>query len=226
MHGRMRGIMAIEIYSIRESSAGRSAVSRAKRIAEIGYDTFAQRHSANQEGFAAWMQASSRKQEQGGEKEMRRDAQQNAAGESPETDGAERPEASRIYEAVMAGKGNPLYQMRTASNVPYGHLAKDGVIVYNGIVFTCDEQSNSICLGNMEDKSQVITVALSGGGYLKVNRKNIGDLSRAAGMFSPKDLNLIMRAIIQDTKIQSMQKEIDDMKNSIGTDRVRVAASR
>ena len=36
-------------------------------------------------------------------------------------------------------------------------------------------------------------------------------------MFSPEDLNLIMRAIAQDTKIQSVKKEIDDMENSIGS---------
>ncbi len=128
-----------------------------------------------------------------------------------------RAEAAKIYEAAAAGKGNPISQMRTAPKVPYGHLAKDGVITYNGVVFVCDERTNSICLGNMEDKSQVITVTLSGGGHLKVNRNNIGDLAKAAGMFSPKDLNLIMRAIAQDTKIQSVKKEIDDMENSIGS---------
>lgn len=37
-------------------------------------------------------------------------------------------------------------------------------------------------------------------------------------MFSPRDLNLIMRAIAQDTKIQSMKKELDDMENSIGNE--------
>ena len=129
----------------------------------------------------------------------------------------QRSEASKIYEAAVAGKENPINSLRSASKVPYGYLAKDGVITYNGVTFVCDERTNSICLGNMEDKSQVITVTLSGGGHLKVNRSNIGDLAKAAGMFSPEDLNLIMRAIAQDTKIQSVEKEIDDMENGIGS---------
>lgn len=131
--------------------------------------------------------------------------------------GGHRSQAAKIYEAAAAGKANPIGSMRQVPKVPYGHLAKDGVIEYNGVVFVCDEKTNSICLGDMTDKSQVITVTLSGGGHLKVNRKNIGDLAKAVGMFSPEDLNLIMRAIAQDTKIQSVKKEIDDMENSIGS---------
>lgn len=131
--------------------------------------------------------------------------------------GGHRSQAVKIYQAAAAGKANPINSMRQVPKVPYGHLAKDGVIEYNGVIFVCDEKTNSICLGNMEDKSQVITVTLSGGGHLKVNRKNIGDLAKAVGMFSPEDLNLIMRAIAQDTKIQSVKKEIDDMENSIGS---------
>lgn len=142
----------------------------------------------------------------------------DAAGmEAERTDSERRSEAAKIYEAVKAGKENPISSMRVAPKVPYGHLAKDGVITYNGVTFVCDERTNSICLGNVDDKSQVITVTLSGGGHLKVNRNNIGDLSKAVGMFSPEDLNLIMRAIAQDTKIQSVKKEINDMENSIGS---------
>lgn len=145
------------------------------------------------------------------------DEEKAGTAETEKAGSGRRSEASKIYEAATAGKANPISAFRSAPKVPYGHLAKDGVITYNGVTFVCDERTNSICLGNMEDKSQVITVTLSGGGHLKVNRKNIGELSRAAGMFSPEDLNLIMRAIAQDTKIQSVKKEIDDMENSIGS---------
>ena len=91
-------------------------------------------------------------------------------------------------------------------------LAQDGVITYNGVTFVCDERTNSICLGDMSDKSKVLNIALSGGGCLKVNRDNIGDLSACVGMFSPEDLNLIMRAIAQDTKAQEMLLEKEDME--------------
>ena len=43
-----------------------------------------------------------------------------------------------------------------------------------------------------------------------VNRDNLGDLAKAIGMFSPEDVNLIMRAITLDAKIQQMQYQIDE----------------
>ena len=131
----------------------------------------------------------------------------------------EKAEAKRIYEAVSAGKKPTLEISHKNSNVPYGELAQDGVITYNGVTFVCDERTNSICLGDMSDKSKVLNIALSGGGCLKVNRDNIGDLSACVGMFSPEDLNLIMRAIAQDTKAQEMQLEKEDMEGDPLRDR-------
>ena len=90
------------------------------------------------------------------------------------------------------------------------------MITYNGVTFVCDEKTNSICLGDMTDKKNVLNIPLSGGGHLKVNRDNLGDLSKAIGMFSPEDVNRILRAIALDTKLQSMQQELDEMENSIG----------
>lgn len=134
-----------------------------------------------------------------------------------ETEGTtDRSEAVKVYEEAFKGGPNPLENLRQAPKVPYGHLAKDGVIIYNGVLFTCDERSNSICLGDVSDPKKVINVTLSGGGHLKVNRDSLGQLSKAIGMFSPEDVNLIMRAIHQDTKVQSMQKEIEDLEASVG----------
>lgn len=194
--------MRLGIYDTGMDSAG------SRRLSGMNYKDAARTENS------LWTQVSSRIYALAGE-----------AGEEAETEKAEvekadsgkRSEAVKIYEAATAGRANPVSGFRSAPKVPYGYLAKDGVITYNGVTFVCDERTNSICLGNVEDKSQVITVALSGGGHLKVNRKNIGELSRAAGMFSPEDLNLIMRAIAQDTKIQSVKKEIDDMESSIGS---------
>ena len=97
--------------------------------------------------------------------------------------------------------------------VPYGAMAKDGIIKYKGVIFTCDYENNRICLGDVSDKNKCINIALSGGGSLVVNRENLGDLSRAIGMFSPEDVNLILRALARDKQIQKMQHEIDDMEN-------------
>lgn len=128
----------------------------------------------------------------------------------------DRGEALKIYEAAAKGGENPIKNLISAPKVPYGHMAEGGVIIYNGVLFTCDERSNSICLGDVSDPKQVINITLSGGGHLKVNRANIDQLSKAIGMFSPEDVNLIMRAIHQDTKLQSMQKEIEDMEAGVG----------
>lgn len=129
---------------------------------------------------------------------------------------ADRSEAAKICEAALKGGENPISNIRTAPKVPYGYLAKDGVITYNGIQFTCDEKTNSICLGDVTDPKKVINIALSGGGHLKVNRANLGQLSKAIGMFSPEDVNLILRAIHLDTKLQSIQKEVDDLEANVG----------
>ena len=54
---------------------------------------------------------------------------------------------------------------------------RDGAdIIYKGVCFVCNEEDNSISLGDMSDPSKVITIPLSGGGTLKVNRvvSNLG----------------------------------------------------
>ena len=95
-------------------------------------------------------------------------------------------------------------------------LAKDGVIEYNGVVFACDTEHNAISLGDVSDKSKVITVRLSGGGTLYVNRENIGDLSQAMGMFSPEDVNCILRALADDAKVQKTEEEIEEAGMHVG----------
>lgn len=162
---------------------------------------------ASSVGNTAWTVLGSRVQEleDAGSHEKK-----DSEGEAPQ-----RPEAQRIYEAAVSGKENPI-ALRQPSKVPYGYLAKDGVIEYNGVCFVCDEKTNSICLGDMTDEKQVLNIPLSGGGHLKVNRANIGQLSQAIGMFCPEDVNLIMRAIAQDNKIQSVKEEIKDEEASVG----------
>ena len=105
------------------------------------------------------------------------------------------------------------FKLETA---PYSGMAENGIIRYKGVVFTCDTENNRLCLGDTTDLKKCINIPLSGGGSLLVNRDNLGDLSRAIGMFSPEDVNRIMQAIAQDTKVQQMQKALDDEKNSIG----------
>ena len=115
---------------------------------------------------------------------------------------------SNIKEVLVARTGGTL-------DVPYGYLAKNGVIEYNGVIFVCDEIHNAICLGDMTDESKVLNIPLSEGGCLKVNRDNISDLAKAISMFSPEDIKRIMEAIATDAKCQQMQQEMDETLNSI-----------
>ena len=115
---------------------------------------------------------------------------------------------ANIKEVLVARTGGTL-------DVPYGYLAKNGVIEYNGVIFVCDEIHNAICLGDMTDESKVLNIPLSEGGCLKVNRDNLNDLAKAISMFSPEDIKRIMEAIATDAKCQQMQQEMDETLNSI-----------
>lgn len=102
--------------------------------------------------------------------------------------------------------------------VPYGEMAEDGVIEYNGVVFVCDYDHNRLTLGDTSNEKDCINIPLSGGGSLLVNRNNIDALSKTIGMFSPEDVNRILRALAQDKKIREMKKELDDMENGDDVD--------
>lgn len=116
-------------------------------------------------------------------------------------------QSSRTDKASFSVKNNE-------KTCPYSHLAKDDVISYNGVTFMCDYKHNAITLGDVEsDPKKVLTISMAGGGCLKVNVDNLGDLSRAAGMFSPTDLNAILRAIQIYKHCTSKLDEIEDEKN-------------
>lgn len=109
------------------------------------------------------------------------------------------------------GENSLLETRKAAKNgVPYYYLAKDDKIEYNGVTFICDTKRKAICLGDVSDMSKCLKIGLSGGGFLIVNRDNLGDLAKAIGMFSPEDVNIILRAIAQDAKIRQVQQQIDE----------------
>lgn len=97
--------------------------------------------------------------------------------------------------------------------VPYGEYMENGRIVYNGVTFTCNEREHSICLGDMSDPRKVVTIPLSGGGILKVNRNEIGSLGKAMGMFSAEDVGNILRALEEDKQIQANRFAIEEEEN-------------
>lgn len=95
---------------------------------------------------------------------------------------------------------------------PYGHLAENGMITYNGVTFICDAEKSRLCLGDVSDKKNCLNIELSGGGLLVVNRDHLGALSDALDMFKPEDINRIVTAVMKDKKIREMRGEIEDDK--------------
>ena len=103
-------------------------------------------------------------------------------------------------------------------NCPYAEMIdpETGVISYNGVVFVPDSQKNAICLGDMSNEDNILTIPLSKGGSLRVNRNNIDQLGKAIDMFSPEDIRRIMEAISLDAKVQKEKAEIEESKFEIG----------
>lgn len=122
-----------------------------------------------------------------------------------------------LAEETSSTLHTPFDRYDGKKHAPYYEMAdENGVICYNGVTFVCDDAHGALCLGDMSDKSDVLSIPLSGGGCLKVNRNNKGDLAKAIGMFSPEDIRRIMVALAQDNKIQQMKNEIEDDESSLG----------
>ena len=100
----------------------------------------------------------------------------------------------------------------TKKTCPYSHMAKNGVIDYKGVQFVCDYRTNSICLGDVSNPKKVLNISLPSGGNLKVNVENLKDLNKAAGMFSPADLNAIMKAISEYNHCTKKLNELEEEK--------------
>lgn len=101
--------------------------------------------------------------------------------------------------------------MDKGNRAPYSLMAdENGIVKYKGVEFRCDYENNRLCLGDVSNPKNCITVSLEKGGCLVFNRNNTDDLVRAIGMFSPEDVNRIMRAIAEDAKIRQVKLQIED----------------
>lgn len=123
-----------------------------------------------------------------------------------------------INKTEKAGRNSitPVDKLKGVKGTPYSYLAdENGIIEYNGIIFTTDYEKNAICLGDMGNEDDIITVCLSNGGSLRVNRSNTGDLGKAISMFTPEDINRIMSALAEDTHCRRKLNEIEEEKSKI-----------
>ena len=98
----------------------------------------------------------------------------------------------------------------SGGRAPYDYLAEDGEINYNGVIFQLDTKQNQLLLGDTSDKSKCLNIQLSGGGYLVVNKDNLGQLSDAISMFNAKDQFLILNALMMERKIKEVKGEIEE----------------
>lgn len=120
--------------------------------------------------------------------------------------------ADKVKNGQSADNTEELFGKRE-NDVPYGYLANNGVITYQGVTFICDAENKRLLLGDCSNPDNCINVPLSGGGNLVFNRNNIGSISQAIGMFSSEDISRIMRAIAEDAKSKQVQNEIDEEVN-------------
>lgn len=151
------------------------------------------------------------------EQEQRKEAQEKEAQEEKKIGNTQFMsilEVNDVRRNYFMEKINGTYK----PSFPYASYADGNTINYNGVVFSCDSEKNAICLGDMSNRGNVLTIPLEGGGSLMVNRNAIGMLAGAMSMFSAEDANRIMRAITEDKKAQETQQEIEDDKNSLGDD--------
>lgn len=122
---------------------------------------------------------------------------------------AAEPGEYRSFAEVFEG-------LNRENTAPYGHLAdENGMICWNGIVLQCDEEKNALCLGDMSQPQNVLSIPLSGGGVFRVNRDNFGDVSKIIGMFSPEDARRIMEAISTDLRAQEKQMEVEELEDGL-----------
>ena len=95
----------------------------------------------------------------------------------------------------------------------YFAMAKDDMIVYQGVVFMCDRLTDTLTLGDVSDPNNCIRVGLSKGGSLLFNRNDAGSLMNAITMFSPEDQERIVKAIQIDNMAQKARKDVEDAKS-------------
>lgn len=114
-----------------------------------------------------------------------------------------------LQAAERTGRTTSVSARTGEMDVPYSIMEKNGLIEYNGVTFICDESKNAICLGDVSDKKKTLNIPMSEGGVLKVNVDNLEQLMGAIDMFSPEDMNNILRAIALYRKTQEIQDQLD-----------------
>lgn len=97
---------------------------------------------------------------------------------------------------------------------PYGCMADaNGFVTFNGVTYQYNCNSKYLDLGDVSNEDNILTIPLSCGDTLRVNRDNIDDLAKSIGMFTPQDQKRIMDAIRTDAKCKEKKQEVEDFIN-------------
>ena len=100
-----------------------------------------------------------------------------------------------------------------SANQYFKYADEAGIIDYNGIIFYCDTETDTLMLGDCSNVSKCIRISLTDGGFLMVNRDNLDQLFDALPFFSPEDMIKILQVLQQekmaDDSIVGMEQEED-----------------
>ena len=125
-------------------------------------------------------------------------------------------EFSRVqYDMRKPAIDGSCFEKKQEKKAPYSELAENGTIQYKGVVFVCDDENQALCLGDMTDEKNVLTIPLEKGGCLKVNRSNIGDLSRAITMFSPQCTRKYQEIEETEDSVMNVTEDHGETENSV-----------
>lgn len=121
---------------------------------------------------------------------------------------------SDTYTSNLQNTANVAYDKSPVNYVrPGDYFSKaneNGIIAYNGVNIVCDPDKSALCIGDVTEGQDVFSVNLCGGLKLKVNRKNMDDIPRVIGMFTPEDQKRIVNAILADKQLQKVKNEMAD----------------
>ena len=100
-----------------------------------------------------------------------------------------------------------------SANQYFKYADEAGIIDYNGIIFYCDTETDTLMLGDCSNVSKCIRISLTDGGFLMVNRDNLDQLFDALPFFSPEDMIKILQVLQQEKmaedSIVGMEQEED-----------------
>lgn len=100
-----------------------------------------------------------------------------------------------IGGSVTGGEQIVFASALESENRYFQYADERGIIDYNGIIFYCDAETDTLKLGDCSNVSDCIQISLADGGSLMVNRNNLDQFFDALSFFSPEDMAKILQVL-------------------------------